>query len=102
MITELVDIIEFARSIPEKRFPVLASLGKLTEETGEFAEATLVVNGYIDKTLKEPMAGELADIIICALDVYSRSNELYSPEEVIQILEAQLKLKTKKWKAKYK
>jgi NTP pyrophosphatase (non-canonical NTP hydrolase) len=98
---DISEVLAFSSKISDKRYPILASMGKLTEEVGEFAEATLVSLGYINKELKEPYAGELADCIICLLDVYSRSNPLYSDQDIADVLNEQLRIKVSKWKSKY-
>ena len=90
-----------SRSIPTSRFPTLARSTKLSEEVGEFAEATLVTLGYIDKNLKEPQVGELADVILCSLDTWLSSNPGMSLEEATSELNNWLYTKTLKWASKY-
>lgn len=47
----------------------LALMAKLSEETGELAEAALVNEGAIKKELKEDIDGEVSDVINCAVAV---------------------------------
>ncbi len=59
---------------------------KLVEESGEFAEALLHHLGYLPhKTMKEPIEGEVADIIICALDILRSLYSGMSAEQFEQI-----------------
>lgn len=71
---------------------------KLMEEVGEFAEAFNHSKGNLPhKTMKENIEGEAADVIICALSVLARVYKDKSPNEIIDILTLQLKLKSDKW-----
>lgn len=71
---------------------------KLVEECGEFAEALLVTQGYLThKVLKEPLMGELADVIICALDTAREAYKHLSDQQFMDELQKQLDLKSKKW-----
>jgi NTP pyrophosphatase (non-canonical NTP hydrolase) len=70
---------------------------KLTEETGELAEATLVEMGLLSKKLKEPIEGEVADVIQCAFSILVKLNPEKSDKEIIALLVEQLNKKTAKW-----
>ncbi len=71
---------------------------KLVEESGEFAEALLHKLGFLPhKTMKEPIEGEVADIIICALDTLRSVYQDMDKQEFLDMLQKQLDLKSKKW-----
>lgn len=78
--------------------PVLFKMVKVQEETGELSEATLFAQGYLPhKTMKEPLAGEVADVIICALNVLKASYPHLSNEELLGLLNHQFEIKSDKW-----
>lgn len=78
--------------------PVLVRHTKLTEECGEFAEALLHKLGYLPhKTMKEPIEGEAADVIICVIDTLREVYQDLSKEEFFDMLQKQLDLKGQKW-----
>ena len=71
---------------------------KLMEEVGELAEAVNHKLGNLPhKTMKEPLEGEVADIINCAIAVLVKAYPESSPEDVYAMLGFQLVKKTKKW-----
>jgi NTP pyrophosphatase (non-canonical NTP hydrolase) len=71
---------------------------KLVEESGEFAEALLHKLGHLPhKTMKEPIEGEVADIIICALDTLRSVYMDLTPEDFVKMLQKQLDTKAEKW-----
>lgn len=71
---------------------------KMVEESGEFAEALLHKLGHLPhKIMKEPIEGELADVIICALDTLRSVYKDMPREEFENMLQQQLDLKSKKW-----
>lgn len=71
---------------------------KLVEESGEFAEALLHSLGHLPhKTMKEPIEGEVADIIICALDTLRSVYPELTNEEFEEMLQKQLDTKAQKW-----
>lgn len=77
---------------------------KLCEEVGEVGDALLAIAEHEEPD--EPLEGEIADLIICAVDLlfvskfYNREWH-YSPEEVADIvkdlLQDRVKAKTQKW-----
>jgi len=80
--------------------PTLFKLGKLQEEGGELAQAVLHNEGFLPhKTMKEPLVGEVADVILVALDVYRASYPELNNEQLIAQLEEQLKTKSAKWRS---
>lgn len=93
----LLQIMRTARITNADRWPILASLAKLTEEVGETSEATLVELGFMRKDLKEGITGEAADVIICLLDILARVRSYQSPEELLTELDAELHRKSLKW-----
>ena len=81
----------------DKFDPLLMAL-KLAEETGELAEATLAAAGYKPgKVMKEPMEGEAADVILCAIAVITKAYPNDSVDEIVDRIAAQMTLKTDKW-----
>lgn len=73
---------------------------KLVEEVGELSEAFNHHKGNLpNKTMKEPLEGEIADVIICALSVLSRVNSNLSPSESVDLLLKYLTIKTAKWES---
>lgn len=101
MLIDLSELATFSRKIPYERFPTEIRALKLQEEVGEFSEATLVHYGWIKKELKEPQVGELADVIICAVDTYISSHPQVGITQLIQELQQHLDKKMLKWKSKY-
>lgn len=79
--------------------PIANRMIKLTEEIGELSESVNHFDGYLPhKTLKEPLAGEAADSIICVLDVmWKRYSEELSDDEILDLLFEQLEKKSDKW-----
>jgi NTP pyrophosphatase (non-canonical NTP hydrolase) len=80
-------------------------LAKLNEETGEFAEATLIKTGKI--TNKGPFKygsdfEEAADSIICIVDTITRLNPDLDPMFVYTELLAAIDKKSQKWVNKVK
>lgn len=71
---------------------------KLSEEVGEFAEATLVENGYLKhKTLKEDSFAEAADIINVLLGVLVKLHPYMKTEDIIDKLAYEMQRKLKKY-----
>lgn len=78
--------------------PVFVRHTKMVEECGEFAEALLHHHGYLPhKTMKEPIEGEAADVIICVLDTLRSVYKDIPQQEFLDMLQKQLDLKAKKW-----
>lgn len=74
-------------------------LAKLTEEVGELAEATIHHHGCSPhKKMKEPIEGEVADVVICAIDILSQSYPELSINDLMVVLAAQLQMKNDKWR----
>jgi hypothetical protein len=71
---------------------------KLFEEGGELAEAINHKIGNLPhKTMKEPLVGEVADVINCALSIYVKAYPGFTTEQLYVMLCAQLHLKSNKW-----
>lgn len=71
---------------------------KLMEEVGELSECFNHYKGNLPhKTMKEPIEGEVADVIICAIAVLARVKDDMSSASVIQLIMKQLALKSEKW-----
>lgn len=94
------DIINEALNISRAdKKPTLFKITKLQEEGGELAEAVLYNEGFLPhKTMKEPLVGEVADVMLVALDVLCASYPHLTNEELIKLLSEQLMLKSAKWK----
>ena len=95
---ELINIFELGKA---KQQPggVFARLAKLMEEAGELAEAVTHSQGLSPhKTMKEPLEGEVADVVICALDVLAQTYPELSSTRLLEILANQLNKKTTKWR----
>jgi hypothetical protein len=87
-------------SISERSLMPLANrMIKLGEEVGELSEAVNHHLGWLPhKTMKEPLIGEVSDVIICALDVLRASYaDGVSDADVIKLLNYYLESKSAKW-----
>lgn len=94
MLTPLFEI----SSSPINTFPVLARNSKTMEELGEFSEALLHKLGHLPhKTMKEPIEGEAADVIICIIDALTGAYPELTPTQLNDMLMHQLNLKSQKW-----
>jgi len=79
--------------------PVLARNSKIMEEVGEFSEALLHKLGFLPhKTMKEPLVGEAADVILCVLDTLASAYPELSEDELGSLILEQIEKKTQKWK----
>ena len=82
------------------RWPLANRMIKLTEECGELAEAVNKHDGFLPhKELKEPVEGEVADVIITAIDVLRKAYQDKSEKEVMALLADQIEKKSAKWEA---
>lgn len=77
--------------------PLCGIMNHLTQEVGELAEAVEVAEGFSTKVLKEPLVGEVADVIQCALSVLAKATKGMSNDERMDLLSEHLSLKTNKW-----
>ena len=90
-------IFELSRS-KLNTFPLFVRSNKITEELGEFAEALAHKMGFLPhKTMKEPLEGEAADIIICVLDTLACAYPELTQPELDDMIKLQLNLKCSKW-----
>lgn len=79
-------------------FPLFVRNSKIMEELGEFSEALMHKAGFLPhKTMKEPLEGEAADVIICVLDTLAEAYPELSINEVSSLLQYHLELKSAKW-----
>lgn len=79
-------------------YPLFVRSTKLTEELGEFSEALLHKMGYLPhKSMKEPIEGEAADVILCLLDTLSCAYPEKSSSELMAMLDAEIHRKCDKW-----
>lgn len=79
-------------------WPALVRNAKIMEEVGEFSEALLHKLGHLPhKTMKEPIEGEAADVILCVLDTLSAAYPDLTPDQLTDMLELQLAKKAIKW-----
>jgi hypothetical protein len=77
----------------------LANLAlKAAEEMGELAEAVNHLQGFLPhKKMKEPIEGEVADVINCVITVLIKAYPNKSAHEIYDMLEQQLIIKADKW-----
>lgn len=94
---ELERIVSLARREPKP----LAAMGlKLFEEGGELAEAVNHHLGYLPhKTMKEPLTGEVADVLNVAISILVKAYSQLSNDQILGVLADQLALKSSKWEA---
>lgn len=76
---------------------VFGVMNHLMQEVGELAEAVAVHEGVSNKTLSEPLSGEVADVVNCALAVLIRLSPSKSKSELLAEFLQQFELKTAKW-----
>lgn len=68
------------------------------EEVGEFSEGLMHSQGWLPhKVMKEPLEGEVADVLICLLDTYASVRTDLTPDQVLATITAQLEQKSLKW-----
>lgn len=92
----VMDMFELGKRDPK---PLLAAALKLSEEVGELSEAVLHHEGHLPhKTMKEPLAGEVVDVIHNAIAPFVKA---YSgtTEDLARLLIAQMHRKNAKWDA---
>jgi NTP pyrophosphatase (non-canonical NTP hydrolase) len=83
--------------------PSLARHAKLVEESGEFAEAILYKLNILNyKTMKEPVEGEAADVIICVIDTLKSLYPDMDHDEFNNMLQSQIDKKCNKWSNLFK
>lgn len=71
---------------------------KLTEETGEIAQVISMITGHTTyKSDKEELSGEIADLIIAAIDL----GAIYYGSNFEKLLNDKINIKLNKWKEKY-
>ena len=80
------------------QFSVFARNAKLMEEIGEFSEALLHNQGLLPhKQMKEPLEGEVADVIICLLYTYLVTNPSLTAQDLQRTIGEQLNKKLMVW-----
>jgi len=78
--------------------PLGAKLGKLMEEVGELAECVNIHQGYIThKVMKEPLSGEVADVVQCALAILVDAHPELSKKQVLELFLSEFERKNSKW-----
>lgn len=78
--------------------PIFVRNSKIMEEVGEFSEALMSQQGYLPhKTMKEPLEGEAADVIICVLDTLAAAHPEKTAEELVTLMSDQIAVKCEKW-----
>lgn len=71
---------------------------KLFEEGGELAEAiNHKVGNLPHKTMKEPLVGEVADIINVVLSIFVKAHPELSTDELYALLISHMHIKSDKW-----
>jgi NTP pyrophosphatase (non-canonical NTP hydrolase) len=74
-------------------------LAKAMEELGEVSTAVMILTGKLKhKKLDEPLVGEVADVMICLLDVLFSMHKDESNEELEEMLVQALFRKSGKWR----
>ncbi len=83
------------------KMPLANRMIKVGEEVGELSEAVNYHEGWLPhKVMKEPLIGEVADVIITALDVLREATDKkVTDEELIEQLITQLVVKSGKWES---
>lgn len=79
--------------------PLYGIMNHLTSEVGELAESVEVHEGHSKKVLKEPLVGEVVDVIQCALSVLARTTEGMSDNDRLYLLTKHFSMKNDKWEA---
>lgn len=79
--------------------PLYGIMNHLTSEVGELAEAVEVQEGHSKKVLKEPLVGEVVDVIQCALSVLARATKDMSDNDRLYLLTKHFSMKNDKWEA---
>jgi NTP pyrophosphatase (non-canonical NTP hydrolase) len=78
--------------------PILAMMAKVFEEGGELAQAVNITEGHLKhKTLPEPLVGEVADVVQCAIAVLQKATPDLTDVARLQLLAEWLEKKTDKW-----
>jgi acyl carrier protein len=77
--------------------PLYGIMNHLTSEVGELAESVEVHEGHSQKVLKEPLVGEVVDVIQCALSVLARATEGMSDNDRLYLLTKHFVKKNDKW-----
>jgi NTP pyrophosphatase (non-canonical NTP hydrolase) len=94
---------EFDRIFDLAKFepkPLEAMGLKLFEEGGELSEAINHQLGHLPhKTMKEPLAGEVADVINVVLSIFKKAYADKTNEELFEMLIEQLSKKSDKWES---
>ena len=92
-------IFEISRNPLNSRRTVNVRGMKTMEELGEFSEAILSEQGELPhKMMKEPVAGEAADVIMCVLDTLAGVYPDKSIDELLDMINSQFEIKCAKWK----
>ena len=93
---EIHRILKLSQSEPKS----VEAMGlKLMEEVGELAEALNHKLGNLPhKEMKEPLAGEVADVINVVVALFVKAHPELTYDEQTDLLIDQLKKKSKKWK----
>lgn len=95
LMTEIECMISLAARDPK---PIEAMCLKLFEEGGELAEAVNHKCGYLPhKTMKEPLVGEVADVINTAVSIFAKAHPELTTAEMVDLLVTQMNTKNKKW-----
>lgn len=80
--------------------PLGAKLGKLMEEVGELAESVNIHQGFIThKEMKEPLVGEVADVVQNALAILVDATPELSKKQRLDLFLYWLDKKNQKWAA---
>jgi hypothetical protein len=99
MIHDMNDAINYAFDVAnEDPIPLMGQFACLTAEVGELAEQVNSAAGYLShKKFDEPLAGEVADVILAAIGVYTKAYPEATKEELAKSLRANILTKSTKW-----
>jgi len=96
---ELRQVLTHIANVSRDEPKPLAALGlKLGEESGELMEAINHHLGWLPhKVMKEPIEGEVADVVQIAVAILVRAYPNLDTEQVLDMLAKMLIVKTAKW-----
>jgi len=83
-----------------ERKPLVAMAAKLFEEGGELAECVNIQEGFIThKAMKEPLVGEVADVVQVALSILVKATPCLTPQQRMDLFLEHFERKNSKWAA---
>jgi NTP pyrophosphatase (non-canonical NTP hydrolase) len=97
---ELIDILDFGKTVTPDTWSVQDAVAKLFEEGGELSEAAMTKSGRLKHKIFKPDNDfeETADVLLCALDILGKLNEHMTSAEILEKLRLMLIKKSQKWR----